>query len=110
MKCKYNRNHLKIPNSCLEGLRRCVDALRRRSTHHLRVRHRAEAGNKYIRLDFRHVLCWERRNEKPGKGAKEVTNAKVPGSADGCAHLTSSEAETTHHIGVLLQNLSAAVS
>lgn len=77
MKCKYNRNHLKIPNSCLGGLRRCVDTVCRRSTHHLRVRHRTEAGHKYIRLDFRHFLCWERRDEKYRKAPKEVKNAET---------------------------------
>lgn len=74
MKCKYNRNHLKIPGSCLEGLWRRVDTVR---THHLRVRHRAEAGNKYIRLDFRHVLCWERREKHTVEGQKVLENVET---------------------------------
>lgn len=77
MKCKYNRAHLKIPNSCLEGLQRCVDTVRRGSTHHLRVGHRTKAGHKYICLDLRHVLCWERREEEYRKGPTEGGNVET---------------------------------
>lgn len=71
MECKYNRDYLKIPNSCLEGLQRRVNTVRCGSTHHLCVRHWTKAGHKYIRLDLCHVLCWERRDEEYRKGPKE---------------------------------------
>lgn len=77
LKCKYNRGRLKIPSDCLEGGGAFEDAVHTGPTHHLRVGHRAEAGDKYVGLDLRHILCRE-TGELRNTGKKKGENRLNP--------------------------------